>query len=56
MYTYVRRNLEEGYTQGMCDLLAPLLVIFEDGNDDEINEAKHLNHFQKHSLSNVSLF
>ncbi|ULT99868.1 hypothetical protein L3Y34_000855 [Caenorhabditis briggsae] len=30
MYTYVRRNLEEGYTQGMCDLLAPLLVTFED--------------------------
>lgn len=32
MITYVRRNLDEGYIQGMCDLLAPLLVIFEDGN------------------------
>ncbi|PAV62790.1 hypothetical protein WR25_23423 isoform A [Diploscapter pachys] len=32
MITYVRRNLDEGYVQGMCDLLAPLLVIFEDGN------------------------
>ncbi|PAV68793.1 hypothetical protein WR25_20972 [Diploscapter pachys] len=30
MITYVRRNLDEGYVQGMCDLLAPLLVIFED--------------------------
>nr|CDJ89035.1 RUN and RabGAP TBC domain containing protein [Haemonchus contortus] len=30
MITYVRRNLEDGYIQGMCDILAPLLVIFED--------------------------
>ncbi|CAJ0598802.1 unnamed protein product [Cylicocyclus nassatus] len=30
MVTYVRRNLDDGYIQGMCDILAPLLVIFED--------------------------
>ncbi|WKX99578.1 hypothetical protein Q1695_014451 [Nippostrongylus brasiliensis] len=30
MITYVRRNLDDGYIQGMCDILAPLLVIFED--------------------------
>ena len=28
---YVWENLEVGYIQGMCDLLAPLLVVFNDG-------------------------
>ena len=28
--TYVWTHLEEGYSQGMCDLLAPLLVILQD--------------------------
>ena len=28
---YVWEHLEVGYVQGMCDLLAPLLVIFDDG-------------------------
>ena len=28
---YVWENLEVGYIQGMCDLVAPLLVIFDDG-------------------------
>lgn len=30
MSTYVWTHLNEGYSQGMCDLLAPLLVILED--------------------------
>lgn len=30
MYTYVWENLNIGYIQGMCDLVAPLLVIFDD--------------------------
>lgn len=31
MCSYVYAHLEEGYTQGMCDIAGPLLVIFEDG-------------------------
>lgn len=30
VYTYVWENLEIGYIQGMCDLVAPLLVMFDD--------------------------
>lgn len=30
MTTYVWENLSEGYSQGMCDLLAPLLVVLDD--------------------------
>lgn len=30
MCTYVWEHLEVGYMQGMCDLVAPLLVIFDD--------------------------
>lgn len=29
--SYVWTTLDVGYVQGMCDLLAPLLVIFNDG-------------------------
>lgn len=28
--SYIWKNLEFGYSQGMCDLLAPLLVVFDD--------------------------
>lgn len=29
--SYVWKHLDTGYVQGMCDLLAPLLVILDDG-------------------------
>jgi hypothetical protein len=29
--SYVWENMSTGYIQGMCDLVAPLLVIFDDG-------------------------
>lgn len=29
-YRYVWEHLDVGYMQGMCDLVAPLLVIFDD--------------------------
>lgn len=28
--TYVWENLDVGYMQGMCDIVAPLLVTFDD--------------------------
>ncbi|XP_003381648.1 small G protein signaling modulator 1 [Trichinella spiralis] len=31
--SYVWQHLEDGYVQGMCDLAAPLLVAYDDGND-----------------------
>lgn len=29
--SYIWQHIEVGYVQGMCDLLAPLLVILDDG-------------------------
>lgn len=37
MCTYVWEHLDIGYVQGMCDLVAPLLVIYDDGNDERKN-------------------
>lgn len=31
LHSYIWQHIEIGYVQGMCDLLAPLLVILDDG-------------------------
>lgn len=33
-YSYIWHHIDIGYVQGMCDLLAPLLVILDDGERD----------------------
>lgn len=30
-HSFIWQHIEIGYVQGMCDLLAPLLVILDDG-------------------------
>lgn len=45
MISYVWEHLEIGYVQGMCDLLAPLMVILDDGEWDiisQVDDVKHL--------------
>lgn len=36
VFSYVWRHLDIGYVQGMCDLLAPLLVILDDGESSPV--------------------
>ncbi|ELU15270.1 hypothetical protein CAPTEDRAFT_191445 [Capitella teleta] len=48
MCTYVWEHLEVGYVQGMCDLVAPLLVIF----DDEAKAYSCFCHLMKRMSSN----
>jgi len=45
MISYVWEHLEIGYVQGMCDLLAPLMVILDDGERDinlHVYDVRHL--------------
>ena len=32
-FSYVWEHLDVGYVQGMCDLLAPLLVVLDNGEE-----------------------
>lgn len=36
VFSYIWRHLDIGYVQGMCDLLAPLLVILDDGESPPV--------------------
>lgn len=46
-YSYVWEHLEMGYVQGMCDLLAPLMVILDDGEKKESSYAVYLCNYCK---------
>ncbi|KAI1293827.1 Small G protein signaling modulator 2 [Halotydeus destructor] len=48
MCTYVWENLDQGYVQGMCDIVAPLLVIF----DDEVVAYSCFNELMKRMMAN----
>ncbi|THD25464.1 Small G protein signaling modulator 1 [Fasciola hepatica] len=37
LITYVWEHLEDGYTQGMCDLIAPLLALLLTGKTDQLD-------------------
>ena len=39
--SYVWKTLDVGYVQGMCDLVAPLLVIFDNGKSRAILHRTH---------------
>lgn len=43
--SYVWEHLEMGYVQGMCDLLAPLMVVLDDG------ELAHLHLLLRHKYT-----
>lgn len=33
LISYIWETLDIGYVQGMCDLVAPLLVLYDDGKN-----------------------
>ena len=39
LFSYVWAHMSDGYSQGMCDLLAPLLVVFDDGEALQVGGA-----------------
>lgn len=38
-FSYVWEHLDVGYVQGMCDLLAPLLVVLDNGEEGVLDWA-----------------
>jgi len=40
-FRYVWENIDIGYIQGMCDLVAPLLVILDDGGFFHVAQNTH---------------
>lgn len=56
MCTYVWKNLDVGYVQGMCDLVAPLLVIFDDGKTLSSAFLVEIHKLLMFEVHNISLF
>lgn len=50
--SYIWQHIEIGYVQGMCDLLAPLLVILDDG-ELSVSPVVSINQYKQYNIINI---